>query len=142
MSPEAQSPAFPSSFLDGLQARGWPIVIKVPSPFTIKFFSFCKVYKRVNPTYGKRLSLDMCDSEKVIMVREDEIQSLPDYIEEQFAQGKIKDDDRYLVELSYTVPGSVIVTKDNPLVASLRPFLEERVALLAPFCASIGLHLP
>ncbi len=142
MVPGSRDAAFPGRFLDFIQAKSFRIVIKVPSPFTEKFYRFCRLNRRVNPKFGKRLTLEMLNADKVVIVHQLEISPLPDEIQSLFLENKIKEDDRYLVELVYTIPGSVVITTDNPLVEVLRPFLNERIQTLNEFCGMHGLASP
>jgi len=142
MAPGSKDIYFPDRFLDFVQSKSLPIVIKRPSPFTDKYFRFCKVLKKLKPLYGKRLFLEMNDSNKVRLVKPEDILLLPAEIENLFQKVLVKEDDRYLVELVCTIPTSVLVTTDNPLVNALKPYCGDRVQLLPDFCRGIGLAPP
>ena len=142
MSPESRDLSFSTRFLDFVQSKSILIVIKKPSPFTDKFYRFCRKHRVSNPKFGKRLALDMSDSKKVKIVSPPDVIPLPDEIQRLFIEKRIKEDDRYLVELAHSVPCSVIVTTDSPLVGVLKPFLDERIQLLNAFCITIGLAPP
>jgi hypothetical protein len=88
------------------------VVIRKNSPFTSKFYTY--MYQSGGyPACRKRFEVLFhlfFDSNRTIIVDECDIKELP-----QDLAKVVPDDDRYLVELWYSVPGSVILTTDAKL---------------------------
>lgn len=88
------------------------VVIRRNSPFASKFYTY--MYQSGGyPTYRKRFEVLFhlfFDSERTVIVDECDIKELP-----QGLTKIVSDDDKYLVELWHSVPGSVIVTTDAKL---------------------------
>lgn len=88
------------------------VVIRRNSPFASKFYTY--MYKSGGyPAFRKRFEVLFhlfLDSERTAIVDECNIKELS-----QDLAKIVPDDDKYLVELWYSVPGSVIVTTDAPL---------------------------
>ncbi|MCJ7655893.1 MAG: hypothetical protein MUO97_11475 [Dehalococcoidia bacterium] len=88
------------------------IVIRENSPFASKFYAY--MYQSGGyPAYRKRFEVLFhlfLDSDRTVKVNECDIKELP-----QELAKIVPNDDKYLVELWYSVPGSVIVTTDSKL---------------------------
>jgi len=88
------------------------IIIKENSPFTSKFYAYMH-QSGGYPTYRKRFEVLFhlfLDSDRTAIVNECDIRELP-----QDLTKIVPDDDKYLVELWHSVPGSVVVTTDAKL---------------------------
>lgn len=88
------------------------VVIRRNSPFTSKFYTYMYQsgrYLACRKRFEVLFHL-FFDSERTAIVDECNIKELPQDIAKI-----VPDDDKYLVELWHSVPGSVIVTTDTPL---------------------------
>ena len=112
-------------FLDALERRGDRMAIRYDSPWTRKLYRISKA-SYVHAQALRRIAMMLHDEARVHLVYEDEIVPLPDGVE-------CPADDRYLVELAYSVPNKTILTTDNPLREALRKYDLVTVLLVEDF---------
>jgi hypothetical protein len=94
------------------------VLIRKSSPFVSKFYKYMGQSggeSACRERFSKLFSLLFLDSERTGVFDDCDIQDLP-----QDLVGVIPSDDRYLIELWHSAPGSVIVTKDTRLKDSLQ----------------------
>jgi len=118
-------------FVKALLEKCDKIVIRKNSPFTSKFYTY--MYRSGDyPTYRKRFEVLFhlfLDSDRTVIVDEFGIKELP-----QDLAKIVPDDDKYLVELWYSVPGSVFITTDAKLKVKLIEFdSSAKIYLLKEF---------
>ena len=114
------------------------VVIRRNSPFTSKFCAYMG-QSGSYLAYRKRFELlfhFFFDSDRTVIVDECDIKDLP-----QDLAKIVPDDDRYLVELWYSVTGSVIVTTDAKLKDKLIEYESSiKIYLLKEFLLTYILH--
>jgi len=107
------------------------VVIRRQSPFTKKLYAFMKASESHSDFIKKRfvrLFKFSLDSDKTIVVDECDINSLPQELE-----AKTPPKDKYLIELAYSRPGSIIVTTDTKLKEKLQDEVDLKIYLLEEF---------
>jgi hypothetical protein len=88
------------------------VIIRKTSPFTRKLYNYMDQCRGYQICLGRFRALNNLfrDSDKTRMLDDCDISEIPENL-----AAKTPTDDRYLVELWYSVPGSVIVTTDSKL---------------------------
>ena len=107
------------------------IVIRRQSNFTKKFYRYDKASQSntdLKKLFSKLYKLLFLDSDKTIIVDEDDINSLPRELE-----AKTPSDDKYLVELCYSRSGRIIITTDTRLKEKLKDEANLKIYLVEEF---------
>ena len=106
------------------------VVIRRPSPFLQKLQRYWQKSNEDESSYYnyKRISRQLYDSDKTVIVDDNDIKNLPAKLED-----KTPSDDKYLIELAYTEPSRLIVTTDSPLKQKLHGEAEIKICLLDDF---------
>ena len=107
------------------------IVIRRPSRFTEKFYTYMKIYgydTRFKERFSKLNKLLFHNPDKTIIVDDADLGILPIEIE-----GKVPPKDKYLVELAYFSKDKIIITTDNPLKEKLQDGQNIKVYLFEEF---------
>jgi hypothetical protein len=105
------------AFISKFYLSNSKMVVGKGTPFTNKFYRFFKQYEcdlEFKNRYRKLYDLLFRDSTRTILLENYEIVKVSD----ELMQG-IHNDDRYLLELAATVPGSIIVSTDQRLIDAL-----------------------
>jgi hypothetical protein len=105
-------------FINGWVSRSDRVLIRRSSPFASKFYRYMAhsgCDSACRERFSKLFSFLFLDSERTRILDDCDIQGLPEDL-----ASEIPSDDRYLIELWHSVPGSAIVTTDSKLKRSLQ----------------------
>ena len=124
MRPDSEKAGFASRFLDEIEHRGHKLAIRRESVFTRKLYKYDRQFFRC----FKRLKMILYDGDKVKLVDEKDIESLPQEIADI-----VPEDDKYLVELAYFTSDKLIVTTDARLRQALKAIESIKIYLVDEF---------
>jgi hypothetical protein len=121
-------------FIEILIRNDLKMIIGRTNPFTKKFYKYWKNYENNSTCRSnfKRLFNLMRDSNKTIIIEDDELGEIPQEI-----SNEVPEDDQYLVKLAASAlilkNDPIIITTDNRLVQALNGKSSIRLSLLTDF---------
>lgn len=128
--------AFLNVFYQKFNERKDRIIIREPSPFINKIFSYAKEYQDKNEIVipiRDFIKSVLLDSDRCVRVSEEECHPLPESVKEKLAIGNYGSDE-YLFEAVSCIEGEkIIVTTDARLQAHLQEEEWCKVVLLSDF---------
>src|SRR5216684_8011417 len=91
------------------------LIVVIESPFEKKFWDLCKTANdSIQRNAVKIFRSIFFDSSKCLQISRDELPAIPLALQEN-----CKEEDQYLVQAQHAVPGSIIITTDQPLIKLL-----------------------
>lgn len=92
------------------------LIMVRPSPSFKKAYNLCKYNQMPQRGFAKYIVLNfLLNSTKCLFLPVEDLNPLPNEL-----QKVVKDDDRYLVQAIITVPNSILVSTDGPLLIDLK----------------------